>query len=209
MATAWKTAGDQRVDEFADTYVRDPWDVVLLDRQEIPGACRIVGLSVSSKIDVKTPAGSDGGNVSDRGYEPAQFRIVVQLWTAEQYEKWSKLQQVIRPRPGKGGVRRFAVAHPDLSDKGIAEVLVTSVSGLDESGAAGVREAEIECVQYLPPKKQAKGSQKLDYTPWSKTEGPAIDPNGRQSYTEGFKFATAERPEDEMSIPPSETQTNP
>lgn len=127
-----------------------PWSTVKLDGVQIPGLAEITGGAAGRKIDVKSPAGGDGAGITDRGLEPARFRIRVSLWTARHLEAWEQLVPRLNPRAGKGGLRKVSIYHPALATIGVSEICIASIGALQPGGTAGVWQTEIECLQWQP-----------------------------------------------------------
>jgi hypothetical protein len=65
----------------------EAWHTVALDGAVLPGVARIDSIARSRKVHAAQPSGVRGGRVRDRGAKLVKFKIVVRVWTAEQFER--------------------------------------------------------------------------------------------------------------------------
>lgn len=179
-----------------------PWNIVKLDGVQLPGRAEVLGGAAARKIDVKTPAGGDGAGITDRGLEPARFKIRVSVWTEKQLASWEQLVPRLNPRAGKGGLRKTSIYHPALATIGVSEVCIASIGALQPSGTAGVYQAEIDCLQWQPysgkdaTKKVTKGGAPALSTLVSQTGGAA----GYTGSESSFYFPHAIDPQDPATV---------
>ena len=69
----------------------NPWDVVKLLGETLPGICRVKA-TPRLATDVQKPNGGDAAAIILRGYTPAQVEIEITMWTAAQ---WKRLQSMV------------------------------------------------------------------------------------------------------------------
>jgi hypothetical protein len=189
-------------DDGAEWAQPSPWNVVKLDGSPLPGRAEVVGGAAARKVDVKTPAGGDGAGITDRGLEPARFKIRVSLWTAKHLEAWEQLVPRLNPRAGKGGLRKTSIYHPALATIGVSEVCIASISALQPGSTAGVWQAEIDCLQWQPysgkdsTKKVTKGGAPALSTLVTQTGGTS----GYTGSGSSFFFPQAVDPQDPATV---------
>lgn len=152
----WGSGNEDSYDILTES---SPWDEVGLGGYTLYGRCTVRG-SFSRKIDLKNAPGSDGGTLTDLGYEPARIDITLQLWTADHWQTWQQVASAIRPRPGKGVGSPLDITHPALSVYGIKSVYVVGMSLPIDSGTPGVKEVTISCIEWLPPRRTSANTPK-------------------------------------------------
>ena len=154
----------------------DSWDTVVFGGVKLPGLCKIDGLKVSQRWDIREAPGTDGATETHKGYTPASFSVVVTIW---EDEHWATLQAAIakiRPRPGKSPPGAFDVVHPKLALYGIKSAIVTDISGPDGPDEQGFGTLTIACREYFAqPKKNATGTANTSKGGPGLNEKPFLD----------------------------------
>lgn len=128
----------------------DAWGSLVLDETLVLGLA-VVDVSIGRKIESKSPAGSDGATVRDKGYEPGRVTITLSLWEREHFVSFQGLLPRINPRSRPNARAPISISHPACALLGISEVYVERVGGLKPSGEAGLWTTEIHCVEFAPP----------------------------------------------------------
>jgi hypothetical protein len=148
------------------------WDTATLGGSPLPGLVRVEA-EPGRKLDVRTTPASDGATIVDQGFEPANPKIKITIWTQAQ---WSQLQLIITklyPRPGKSrGTPPPAIplVHPGANALGVNAVLIKSISTLVPSSIVGAYEMQFNCVQYVKPKPAVVGVPRLTIGTVAETE---------------------------------------
>jgi hypothetical protein len=82
--------------DFSD----NPWDVLFLDKQKVPGISDVRCRGIE-RIDEPKRTGGDGGPIILRGRELCHVEMTVKLWTPSQWIIWQILEAQIWRLPGK------------------------------------------------------------------------------------------------------------
>lgn len=130
----------------------DLWDTVFFAGVALPGLARVTG-SHGRKLDVKSPAGSDGATVTDKGYKPSSVEITLRIWTREQFETWKIIAPTLtyRQEPYNGAAR---TENARILQRVNAQRTVINQSGLEvEAGLRTGSEFDSE-VSSLPTAQQ-------------------------------------------------------
>jgi hypothetical protein len=204
----WAGAGDPG-DKGADEYLfPDQWDQVELGGELLPGIAEIVGGGTSQKLDVRSPKGSFSVTIVDNGTEPNRFSIRVTIWTQEQLDVWERMRVKLQPRPGKGGMQRVPIRHPECAAAGVTVVCVEGISFGKPGQARGSREYEIRCIQWTPEvkgnatKRMGKGPSIPDILQTGQSRPPD---GGYSPAAANFSSNTGV----EVYVPPSEAEAGP
>ena len=156
------------------TLLSDPWDVVLLDGEKLPGK-GTVKCEPKVGFEVKSPPGFDGAVVTLKGYLPGPVLIELSMWTAAQWDEFQRqLPRIWRkpnaPTRANRDVARAAnitpaearnlqlsqkLSHPAISPYGVTDVIVVGISLPEEAGVTGVRVVRIRCQEFLIPTRKA------------------------------------------------------
>lgn len=93
--------------DFSPFWEDDPdlWDTVYLANVALPGLARVTATH-GRKLDSKSPAGSDGATITDKGFKPATVEITLRIWTKEQLDAWRVMAPTLtyRQEPYNGAV---------------------------------------------------------------------------------------------------------
>jgi hypothetical protein len=115
------------------------WDTIVLAGAKIPAIVKCKGKK-SRKLDVKSPPGSDGATVTDKGYEPAKIDVTLRMHTEEQWIQWQRVSPLVDPKKKGKDRTALTVEHPALAEAGIAKVFIESRGILEVSGGIGTIE---------------------------------------------------------------------
>lgn len=159
---------------LGDTEEEHRWDFCYLDNQLCPGISKVT-VEKSRDVDVQKPPGSDGANLSDKGYNPAKVTVELWIYTREQWEAWQDLREKIDPQRAGGLRTPISISHPEPNGLGIDTVYVQSLSGAPPSAAHGKIE-RIECIQWFKAPEPAKQDQGAPADSSDEPDGEAYGP---------------------------------
>lgn len=140
------------------TRAENPWDIVTLGGQTLPGVCRVSGLPMLA-FDKKKAAGVDGATITVNGYLPGPIEIDVLIWTEAQYVAMKEVAPLIWRKPNKATTAKrlaLSIVHPALTLWGITDVVVLGVSVPQDGPLQGTKLIKIKCVEYVPTKAKSK-----------------------------------------------------
>jgi hypothetical protein len=101
-----------------------------------------------NKVDVKKHGGRDGGRVTDKGAEAAEFQIHFRFWNKLTWQSWDQLFALINPQRPVEQRGPVDVFHPALEQRGINRVYVKSVT-FPKRQANGEWQATATVIQWL------------------------------------------------------------
>lgn len=127
------------------------WETVTINGTQWAGLAKVSGAGIGRKLDVKSPGGSDGARIRDKGYEPGRFEITFTLWTEAHLQALGALIPAIHPR--RAGRERPAVDvyHPALLLAGITRAVVEKVGILQQGSTVGTWELKVSLIEYQQP----------------------------------------------------------
>lgn len=67
------------------TFSPDPWDIVFIGGDPLPGICEVKGIA-QLEVDKKKAKGSNGVTLTVTGYQPGPFEVSVRVWTPAQWD---------------------------------------------------------------------------------------------------------------------------
>jgi hypothetical protein len=126
------------------------WDRITLGRYQFRGTVHIDGDGPALQLDKRKRPGANGARLVTKGYDLADFKIVLRVWTREHLEDFSALMPEIHPAR-TGQPIALDVYHPMLALVSINRALIYKVGLLKETGTPGLRECELGCAEYRPP----------------------------------------------------------
>lgn len=146
----------------------DPWDLVILGNERLPGVCTSFDGSPTQKIDVQKANGSDGGALVERGIVPARVEFEILIWTPAQWNEFQRIKQRILRQAGKIDVAdqkkvasaaqvdvtkksALSISHPAARDARISSVLIESISPPRPGPHPGTRVVRFKCLQFIAP----------------------------------------------------------
>lgn len=174
------------------------WDTATIAGQSFPGLCVVTG-GVKRTLDAKRVAGRNGAKQTHIGDEPAEFTIVIKLWSAAHLRNYQtiidflKAQTATGVKASKFSVKPLQVSHPTLTLHGINAAHVVEYGFLEPAGEADVFKAAMKFKEYVPDATAKRGGV---VTP----NGPVPD----TSLTSNGKGAIG-KPYDESIRKPSST----
>lgn len=128
----------------------DVWDRLELGGREWPGIAKLT-ISRGNKWDVKRAKGKTSANVTYTGSDPAKVKIVLQIWTSEQFEQLvNGCIQLVEPEDEKKAQTPLEISHAIAITRGVQSVVVESVSGPDDNGD-GTWSMSIDAMEYAAP----------------------------------------------------------
>lgn len=159
----------------------DPWNVVYLNGDPLPGICSLKAES-ELQIEQKKGAGHDGARLTLHGYLPGPIVITITIWTSDQWREYLAMIPMFWRPPTKndssvkdtaarlGMSEREAnlyqaavtIAHPSLQGTGISAVIVRGISIPEDGPAPQSKVVRLRCVQYLPPSAKSAPSKTKD-----------------------------------------------
>lgn len=125
------------------------WDRVRLGGKDLPGLARLRG-KLSRKVDVKHAPERFGATLTDLGVAPAQFQIVLKLWTLQHLDDWEIFAPFLAPPPNKRNPKPIEIEYPSLILHGIRRVYVVGIGLLEETQASGVWQTTLDCLEWRP-----------------------------------------------------------
>lgn len=147
------------------------WSQCSLGPYLLPGLAKVT-VESSRKLDIKPVPGSDGGHMTDKGYEGAKVTIEVVMWLKMHRDWLLDLLPNIHPR--KPGKKRDAwdITHPGANIHGVRSVMVQRIKGPVVGSIHGTKELTIECVEWMPA---PKSKSSVTATPKASTaSGPPV-----------------------------------
>jgi hypothetical protein len=131
-----------------------PWDQVSFAGQILPGIA-LVTTKRGNRYDVKKAKGRSFATITVQGFDPAEVKVLVKLWTRQQLNAWASILPVLIS-PSKtnadGTLNALDIYHPALALMNVGAVVIRSVSALKPSPVRGIWESDIECLEYKPVK---------------------------------------------------------
>ena len=144
------------------TFADEPWDVVRLLGNPLPGICRVT-VESSRRVQHRKSDGTDGATPTFRGLNPAKVNIEVDIWTPAQHDIWNnEVVPRIWPLAGKDITKLGAldIVHPATQGLGIKSVIVESLTDPRPGSVHGAKTIRLSCVQYVPHPKGKKSAVK-------------------------------------------------
>lgn len=156
-------------------YSANPWDLVILGGEKLPGICSIK-CEPQLQIDQQKGPKHDGAILTLHGTLPSPVEISVTIWTAEQWAKFVTLIPLWWRKPLKDASGKKALGgrekkdatlmqaasfiyHPGLTPFGITQVIVKGVSLPEPASAPQSKVVRIKCIEYSPPSKKSAPSK--------------------------------------------------
>lgn len=190
------------------TFSGDPWDVVFIGGDPLPGICEISGIA-QLEVDKKKAKGRNGVTLTVTGYQPGPFEVKCSVWTQAQWDflqawldKFWIEQQKQNPVGGRTPQVAMAIDHPACSVVGITTAIIQGVSMPEAASAEGVKVVKIKMIDGRASEKKtvvktARGSAtnaklakpvtfgKADVPPAPSTERADLGPTGPRAAAAG------------------------
>lgn len=133
-----------------ENFSLDPWDVVFIGGDPLPGICEVKGIA-QLEVDKKKAKGSHGSTITVTGYLPSPFEVTVTVWTEDQkdfLEAWiTKFwinPQKEPPKPKGQPQVSLALDHPACAMLGIDTCIVLGISMLEDGSFEGSKVIRIK-----------------------------------------------------------------
>jgi hypothetical protein len=130
-----------------------PVDYVLLAGQRSPGIAEIVGASSPRRWDERRGTYLSGGTWIFRGLGLASFKLLLRLYTEQDWIDWATFRELVQRPPVFERARALEIVHPILEDLGIVAVIVKDVMQPVQTGD-GEWTIEIPLAEYRRPQVQ-------------------------------------------------------
>lgn len=148
----WDPRGNGAVDGLDEVLFDNPWDILTLAGQRVPGLPK-VSADRKKDVDVKKPKGSKGANITFNGDSPANVTIEVTIWTPKQ---WAAFQEIVLPLvdPPKADAypSPIACSHPELALKRVKSLFFTEAPKLELDGT-GIGVVTLTALEWFPKPK--------------------------------------------------------
>jgi hypothetical protein len=134
-------------------YAENPWELVTLNGQKLPGLCTVEGLP-TLKIDQKKKGGADSVTFTATGYLPGPINVECMIWTLAQWQLFQTVAGLIWRKPNKKAKASdlaITIEHPGLTLWGISQVIVSGVSTPEDGPIKQSKIIRIRCLEYVPP----------------------------------------------------------
>jgi hypothetical protein len=160
---------------FGPIYPSNPFDLVILGGEKLPGICKIKALPAQEISRQKVP-GRDGATILWRGYVPGPVDLECLMWMDAQWQIMQGIISRLWQKPGKtlagkGGAKKESgkalenqaaiaegaatdIDHPSLQVLGITRVILSGVSLPEEGSAPQSRTINFKLLEYVPPGKK-------------------------------------------------------
>lgn len=125
-------------------------DYVTIAGQRTPGIAEIQGASSPRRWDQRRGYGLSGATVIFRGLTLAQFKILLRLYTEQDWQDWESFRPIVQRPPFGERPRALDIAHPILADLNITSVVVEDLLQPAQT-EDGVWTVEIRLLEYRRP----------------------------------------------------------
>lgn len=119
-----------------------------------PGKVRLSGHDQKDKWERHAPKGTSGEVSINHGRELVEFTASFELADDEDRDGWvefSKFLKSLTSAGGNGKPKAIGIYHPDLTDGGLIDFVVTSVGGMVHDDK-GMSRATAKFLEFRPPK---------------------------------------------------------
>lgn len=142
----WEPEGGQYGALYQDD---NAWDTATIRGITVPGIVEVVGVPEKA-MDMRKPAGKNGGTATIHGRKPAMFEIRVRMWTPEQWQHMVDLLGQIWPAGGATNTDALEIQHPALSFVGIDRGILIAPSTPQPGSAKGERVVSLRFMEFRP-----------------------------------------------------------
>jgi hypothetical protein len=127
------------------------WDRITIAGIEFSGTCRVEGDGPKLDVQRRKRPGANGARIVTRGYKPAEFKVVLRVWTQEHLSDFSQL--AVQLHQARAGLRpkSFELYHPALQLASITTAVISGIPLLKPTGTQGLFEAELDCIEDRDP----------------------------------------------------------
>jgi hypothetical protein len=131
-------------------FAEDPWDVVFIGGDPLPGICEVKGIA-QLEVDKKKAKGTNGSTITVSGYQPGPFEVSVTVWTSDQWDflqawidKFWIEQQAVRPSKTTVPPVAFDIDHPGCALLGIRTCVIEGISMPEAGSSEGTKVVRIK-----------------------------------------------------------------
>jgi hypothetical protein len=149
--TAVDNDGAEMLNGTGPLYSSNPWDIVFIGGQPLPGICKVHGLPTLA-FDKKKSGGVDGAVITVNGYIPGPIEVEVVIWTQEQWETFIAIAPSLWRKPGKKTKAKDiaqTISHPGLDTWGINAVVIIGVSVPENGPIPQSKLIKFKCVEFV------------------------------------------------------------
>ena len=135
--------------------IRNPgaYDYVRIAGRRSPFLCEVTGDGYKFRFNEVESTGTVAASLTPLGTSLQEFSIKFFLCTAQHFDDWQPMRDMLTTPPGKKG-KAFEIEFPSLNEMGIGAFAVLGVSLLQRVTDDGLYAYEVKCKRYAPPKKQ-------------------------------------------------------
>lgn len=149
--------------------ITNPTDFVILAGRRSPGIAEVTSADSPRRWDERRGYGLSGARTIFRGTGLAYPKLLLRLYTPEDFEAWNEWRPLVQAPPAGERPRALQIEHPFLEDLGIRAVNVKNVKQPVQTGD-GEWTVEIEMIEYREPVPALAA-------PRGTTNGPPLTPN--------------------------------
>jgi hypothetical protein len=146
------------------------WDLCRLGPYLLPGLARVKP-STGRKIDMTSPPGSDGGNLTDKGYEGGTIEIELTMWLKEHRDQIMQILPALEPKQKTKDKKPWDIAHASTAMRQIKSVYIRKIDGPVLGSIKGTKVITFHCVEWFPPVKKSTASKTTKPTKSSAVSG--------------------------------------
>jgi len=125
-------------------------DYVLLAGRRSPGIAEIVDASSPRRWDERRGYALSGATLIFRGVGLARWKLVLRLYTDQDWEDWHSWRELVQRPPLGERARHLEIVHPILEDLGVSACAVAELKQPTQ-GEAGEWIIEIAMIEYRVP----------------------------------------------------------
>lgn len=152
----------------ADWIHEEAWDVLKLGGKRIPGIARIQ-VRAPTGVDIQKASGKKKARVVDRGNEPAELTIEIEVEPSERGELQAAMN-TLRPRNRSAAQKYLTIDHPAAAFWGINQVVIGDM-GSPHPTPGGNFFLTFSAIEHDPqPAKVKKPKPATDDGSWSNDE---------------------------------------
>jgi hypothetical protein len=108
-------------------------------------------------LESKRTGGKDGHRIIDNGLKPAEIRIVLTAWEQDGLNALAQLSEAFQPNKRITDRSPIEIHHPTTAFHKVDKIVVSTVSGPEPTGVAGMFAITIDAMEFTPPAKRKNG----------------------------------------------------
>lgn len=127
-------------------------DFIVIGGNKSPGRCVVRNLRTPREWEVRKGWGMSGASTVFMGNAPATFDVDIYIWDPIQWADWLVFENLYLKK-SLPFVKPLAlgIKHPVLEDRGVTQVVVTDVTGWEESDETGEWKCTISFLEWKRP----------------------------------------------------------